>query len=297
MPLQRASGGPAATGWRRHVTARAAVWLLIGFIVLLQLVLIFVAGRVRIVSSLFSDFSDLSHTAHAVAQPAADDGHHHLYKLRDDSRNPFVTSQLCHVLADETEICTYEGPLCLAKDQVFVGVDPATMPREAWHDDGRHRCLDFRHYERRASCEYSGPFTRPNLPREAYADAKRYSYRTKPAPMPFRGRRWGPDDHGIRIDGIPWQLLVARTGSGGTRNLPLKWRKAASALSSKQAEQAVEKWGHTARRMPQSIRWYDASGYVVPFDSGWVDHPWHYATAGASDGVRGWWHMHAARGP
>lgn len=192
--------------------------------------------------------------------------------------DPFVTRQLCYNFADESEICVYEGPVCVNnKEQIVIGA-PAEVPHiEALYDDGRSRCLDYRYFERRDACAYTGPFKRPNLPEEWYKKPLHKSQTSKAPSMPMGGRRYGPDDHASAIAGIPWDILVAVTTSG-MKNLPLSWQKAAAKVNLQDALAKRDRLGRVGG-LVNSVRWVHASGYVIPMEGGWLDHPWHWATA------------------
>ena len=197
----------------------------------------------------------------------------------------FHTRQQCYQLADESEICVYDGPLCVNNgDQILVGAPAEETRTFAMEDDARTRCLDFRYFERHDGCSYTGPFKRPNLDESWYKRPRAKAQSEKPASVPWMGRRWGPDDHPSRIDALPWDVLVALTdpARGGLANLPLSWQSAAAGVD---RAAALAKY----RDLPYarflrggeiaSVRWVHASGYVIPMEGGWLDHPWHWATA------------------
>lgn len=197
------------------------------------------------------------------------------------AEDPFVTKQLCYVFSDESEMCVYEGPVCVNnKEQILLGAPVEESRREALMDDGRTRCLDYRYFERRDMCSYTGPFKRPNLPQSWYQKPLSKAQTDRPTSMPLAGRRYGPDDHASRMDAVPWDTLIASTDprTGGLRNLPLSWQKKAARVDvAAGKEKAARLPGHIPRI--NSVRWVRSSAYIIPMEGGWLDHPWHWATA------------------
>lgn len=198
-------------------------------------------------------------------------------------RNPWVTQQLCHFLPDESELCVYEGPLCVSGEQVFVAAElQEGRSMNYFQDDGRQRCMDYRYFDRRDACNYAGPFQRANLDASAYEDPLKYVFDEKPKSAPYLNRKWGPDDHGERMDAVPWQMLVAATPRRAMRKLPAAWRRMAATVDINATADMRQQHEFTLRKMPTRIKWVDASAYITSYDSGWIDHPWHFATAAFS---------------
>jgi hypothetical protein len=173
------------------------------------------------------------------------------------------------------------------------------------YGDMRGRCLDFRYYERHGSCVYEGPFGRDSLPEEAFEDPVKYAQTHKPYTAPLSGRTWLPDEHGGSAMAVPWDILAASSlgpllppqgsavspadfdlsvGPGADAALEAKWGAAATRRALSLDRAAIAATALTLRGRgtlvpPSKLQWMDGSAYMVWWDNGWSDHPWHMAAA------------------
>lgn len=273
------------------------------------------------------------------SQPAPPEG------TPSDPLASLITEQLCYAAGDESEICAYDGPLCVdvaAGSLVVVVPDGQTI--RGWDNTGRGRnaCLDWRQSESQQNCGYAQPAFRepPQRPAspadcadpEGWASHSHCAAASLTTPHAPSERGWGPDVKAFWIREMELSAFAALTGAQGegaavslkdgsrdtvrtkasgnrnaTRDMVAAvmkraaqglWGKtdgdrgrylqaqaphgAYSGINGSDAHAAGARQG--GRRLTddsskRSVAWLDGALWVVPMMSGWIDHPWHSASA------------------
>jgi hypothetical protein len=83
--------------------------------------------------------------------------------------DPWLTKETCHILNDDTELCQYEGPLCVSQSETAEFIFVSSPPADNGQADERSWCYDARTFETSHRCQYQGSRRRENLPNHAYA--------------------------------------------------------------------------------------------------------------------------------
>ena len=219
-----------------------------------------------------------------------------------DPRSPWVTRQLCHQLDDDSEACTYDGPLCIADDgAVAMGVEVPPVPsdasggadawRRAWKlgvREGRgsgpvdHRTFDYISHrntprihddggERMIAPAFSGGDVRAG-------DVLPFST------LPVEGRQFGPLGGRGRVIQMPAAHLAAATTEADAAGLggawAESWAKQAAAAEPPSRWMLPKQDANLENALPpDSITWLKGGLYVSDICTTCFVHPWHAAIA------------------
>lgn len=222
-----------------------------------------------------------------------------------DHSSILYTQQTCHFGSDESELCTFEGPICFDGTDIVVSVPEPTNNGEAI-EDGSTNCQDPRYYEpssmedggctlARAGERSSYDATQPIDPATGYAMSLAY-------------RRWGPYGRagGMRFREVkpfilagsanPAALLAAAAEGSITKAKGLKGvtvsaegpvahpvssvglgpakDKARLRLSGVTTAAATTAGGEGGE--PVTVQWLDHPMWLAGLDGQWKSNPFHW---------------------
>ena len=221
--------------------------------------------------------------------------------------DPWLTSQLCHQLSDDSELCVYDGPVCYAGDrQLIMLSDALTLSGVRDADTRAVGCSDSRTWEAKDLCL----FTDAGQPRGISLTnvVSRYfggvgvdapdAAAVPTLPTDNLGRIWGPTARGFEIGNVPPGILANITTPhalkhvrGGAQLAATLERARRGSLSAYSADvaQRVERGDEpdTAARAasslfiqpPSAVTWVEGVRWYAFLTHNAFVHPWHFAAA------------------
>lgn len=221
----------------------------------------------------------------------------------------WATQQTCHLLGDGTEICTYDGPLCVDPSDwsVHVGAGSdfaldaggrnlSVRERYAFAGDAAYKDFDPR-YGIYTGDSVGKNVRNPTLPAPEYQsdivrDPETWAHAGRALQAPYGYRRWGPTARSTTVRETPWQAIAAATSVDDAARLGPGFASALSDADRDFVQTVRDKgqyrifdWrgeqvsGVLGVTLPDRITWMDGAGWLLQAENSWLGHPWHFATS------------------
>ena len=221
--------------------------------------------------------------------------------------NPWLTRQVCHELADGwSELCVYEGPVCMETRMwsVRVGVQTGASYGKHMRDNSN----DARHGKTKHKT-MSRPMSLPNPPLGDWAAGARVG----PLDPMRAGRLWGPE-LGLAMGELSWEEIAAATAPADAARLGPDWAAFAKEartpdeldtfheeIKARTSEYDVGERvvSSNVRRLVRRVTWLIPSPppppplhpstqlgqqqlgttWLLQMGHNWLPHPYHFATS------------------
>ena len=232
--------------------------------------------------------------------------------------NPWHTRQTCTQLGYLSEICVYDGPVCVDGEGFGVHIPSAHEEAKDYYRatvdaDSRRWSIDPRLNARPVRWSAAGSLSLLNRePRgkiggegDGEGDAKTSSSTATdfdldgrgPHVVTMRGRQWGPTSRWTGVSGVPWEAVVGASSPADIAALGSAFATAAATcgdaslnairaaqhrywLTTYDSSDGVEVFTREEHApVPSHVTWVHDAAYLVELSSSWHAHIWHFATA------------------